>query len=115
MASNQPIAKMIQAVLWLDVLKTQRELCRLIVMISYYRDMWIRPSNIVAPLTHLVSEKRQWEWTEAQQKAFETINKNISKEIIKLTLILLSRLRFILTQVHTQLGTVISQPIAISS
>jgi hypothetical protein len=61
---------MIQAVLALDVPKTRRELCRFKSMINYYRDMWIQQPNVLSPLTHPVSEKQKWEWTEAQQKAF---------------------------------------------
>lgn len=114
----QPVAKKIQAVLALDVPKTRRELRRFIGMINYYRDMWIRRSDVLAPLTHLVSEKRKWEWTETQQQAFENIKQIISKETLLTYPDFTQPFEIHTDASHTQLGAVISQnnrPIAFYS
>jgi RNase H-like domain found in reverse transcriptase len=77
-------------------------------MINYYRDMWIRRSDVLAPLTYLVSEERKWEWKEDQQKAFETIKQIFSKETL-LTYPDCNQPFDIHTDAgHTQLGAVIS-------
>jgi RNase H-like domain found in reverse transcriptase len=88
-------------------------------MVNYYQDMWIRRSDVLAPLAALTSKTTtKWNWTEEHQKAFDTIKKIIAKEV------LLAYPDFndefvIHTDVsHTQLGAVISQkgkPIAFYS
>ena len=87
-------------------------------MINYYRDMWIRRSEILAPLTKLCSKGVKFSWNEEQQKAFELIKKLVSQEV------LLAYPNFNeLFEIHTdasdyQLGAVISQkgkPIAFYS
>jgi Reverse transcriptase (RNA-dependent DNA polymerase) len=57
----QPLTNKVHAILALNVPKTRQELCRFIDMINYYRDMWIRRSDVIAPLSYLVSLKRKWE------------------------------------------------------
>jgi RNase H-like domain found in reverse transcriptase/Integrase zinc binding domain len=107
----------VQAILAIDVTKTRRDLLRFIGMINFYRDMWIRRSDVLAPLTYLVSEKLN-EWIEAHQKAFENIKQITSKETL-LTYPDFNRPFDIHTDAsHTQLGAVISQnkrPIAFYS
>jgi RNase H-like domain found in reverse transcriptase len=87
-------------------------------MVNYYQDMWIRRSDVLAPLAALTSKTTKWNWTEEHQKAFDTMKKIIAKEV------LLAYPDFndefvIHTDVsHTQLGAVISQkgkPIAFYS
>ena len=51
-------------------------------MINYYRDMWIRRSEILAPLTHLTSDKNKWEWTNVHQRSFDLIKKVLSRETL---------------------------------
>jgi hypothetical protein len=78
----QPLAKKVQAILAIDVPKTRCKLRCFIGVIYYYRDMWIRRSDALAPLTYIVSEKRKWEWKEDQQKPVETIKQIRSKETL---------------------------------
>ena len=96
--------------------KNRRALRSFIGMINYYRDMWKKRSELLAPLMSLTSTKSKWDWTVKHQKAFDAI-KNV---ILRKTL--LSYLDFTKPfDVHTnasdlQLGALISQnkkPIAI--
>ncbi len=43
-----------------------KELCRFLGMVQYYRDIWARHSNMLAPLTSLVGECGQTEVSKAK-------------------------------------------------
>jgi hypothetical protein len=51
-------------------------------MVNYYRDMWIRQSNVLAPLAALTSKTTPWKWTEQHNKAFETMKNIVSKDTL---------------------------------
>ena len=57
--------------------KNRRALRSFIGMINYYRDMWKKCSELLAPLTSLTSTKSKWDWTDKHQKAFDAIKKLI--------------------------------------
>ncbi len=78
----QPMPKKVQAILAIQPPKDKRQLRRFIGMINFYRDMWIQRSEILAPLTELTSKTAKWSWTERQEKAFQTIKKVLSKEVL---------------------------------
>jgi hypothetical protein len=52
----KPQPKKVQAILVLNPPKSVKELCRFLVMVQYYRDMWAKRSEMLAPLTDLVGE-----------------------------------------------------------
>ena len=79
----QPLPKKVEAITNLAPPKSVKEVRHFVGMINYYRDMWIRRSEVLAPLTKLCSKKAKFVWTEEQQKAFDTI-KNIIADDIKL-------------------------------
>ena len=96
----------------------KRQLRRFIGMVNYYRDMWIRRSETLAPLTALTSKEAKWKWTKVHQTAFHSKKKLVAREV------LLSYPNFNdIFEIHTdasatQLGAVISQkgnPIAFYS
>ena len=64
----------------IQIPKTRKQLRRFIGMINYYRDMWPRRSDLLAPLTKLKSKTVPWKWTAVEQKAFEDMKKVITKE-----------------------------------
>ena len=64
-------------------------------MVQYYRDLWARCSEMLAPLTSLVGEcghtkvtrakktkKRAWHWDEVHQIAFDNIKATIARDVV---------------------------------
>ena len=51
-------------------------------MVNYYRDAWIRRSDILAPLADLTGSTATWQWTETEQKAFDAIKKVLAREVL---------------------------------
>jgi hypothetical protein len=44
--------------------------------------MWVRRSELLAPLTNMTSEHVKFNWTDEHQKAFENIKKIICREVM---------------------------------
>jgi hypothetical protein len=61
---------------------TRKELRRFIGMVNYYRDMWVRRSELLAPLSSMTSKNVKFNWMDEHQKAFENINKIICRELM---------------------------------
>jgi hypothetical protein len=78
----QPISKKVEAIKNIAAPKTRRELRRFIGIVNYYRDMWIRRSDVLAPLSKLTSNTEKWRWTDVEQKAFETMKRIIARETL---------------------------------
>ena len=51
-------------------------------MVNYYRDSWIRRSDLLAPLATLAGNKSKWEWTEVHQQAFNEIKRIVAREVL---------------------------------
>ena len=113
-----PQPKKVQAMLNIAPPTNQRQLRSFTGLVNYYRDMWIRRSDTLAPLSRLQSKNVKWEWGKPEQAAFDTIKRIIARET------LLAHPDFSKPfEIHTdaskyQLGAVISQnnkPIAFYS
>jgi hypothetical protein len=63
----QPTPKKLQSILQIAEPKTKKVFRRFIGMINYYGDMSIRRSDILTPLTKLVSKTIKWVWADEQQ------------------------------------------------
>eukprot|EP00804_Cyclotella_cryptica_P027451 CCRYP_008864-RA/>CCRYP_008864-RA protein AED:0.29 eAED:0.29 QI:0/0/0/1/1/1/2/245/709 len=81
----KPQPKKVQAILALTPPQNVKQLRRFLGMVQYYRDIWARRSEILAPLTNLVGEcghtkvtranktkKKPWHWDDIHQQAFDT-------------------------------------------
>ena len=105
----QPVKKKVDAIQKIAAPSTKKELRRFIGMVNYYRDMWARRSDILAPLTALTSKEAKWQWTDVEQQAFDRMKRLIGRSA------LLAYPNFNKTFVihtdasHTQLDAVISQ------
>ena len=74
--------------------KSVKELCRFLGMVQYYRDIWARRSEMLAPLSNLVGEcghtkvtkanktkKVPWHWDTIHQQAFDNVKATIAKDV----------------------------------
>eukprot|EP00804_Cyclotella_cryptica_P010143 CCRYP_018482-RA/>CCRYP_018482-RA protein AED:0.46 eAED:0.67 QI:0/0/0/1/0/0/2/0/123 len=48
-------------------------------MVQYYRDIWARRGEILAPLTNLV--EKPWHWDDIHQQAFDTVKATIARDV----------------------------------
>lgn len=85
----KPQTNKIQAILNLAPPKTVKQVRQVLGIIQYYRDLWPRRSEIIAPLTELTSTKgtqknsnKKVEWTNVHQTAFDKMKKEIAKEVL---------------------------------
>ena len=108
-----------------------KELRHFLGMVQYYRDMWAKRREMLAPLSDLVGEcgetkttkknktkKSPWRWDPIHQKAFDNVKATIAKKVV-LAYPDFSKPFEIYTDASTkQLGAVITQdnrPIAFFS
>ncbi len=77
----KPPLKKVQAILALNLPNNFKELQQFLGMVQYYRDMWQKRSEMLAPLTNLVGEygetkttkknktkKKPWRWESIHQQ-----------------------------------------------
>jgi len=76
----KPLSKKVEAINNLAAPKTQKQVRAFIGMVNYYRDMWIRRSETLAPLTALTSKNVKFKWTDVEQKAFDTMKRIMARE-----------------------------------
>ncbi len=80
------------AILALNRTNNVKELQQFLGMVKYYKDMWAKRSEMLAPLTDLVGEceeskatkkngtkKEQWRWEAIHQQAFDNVQATLRK------------------------------------
>eukprot|EP00804_Cyclotella_cryptica_P013535 CCRYP_017229-RA/>CCRYP_017229-RA protein AED:0.35 eAED:0.35 QI:0/0/0/1/0/0/2/0/266 len=90
----KPQPKKLQAIFTLTPPQNVKQLRGFLGMVQYYRDIWGRHSEILAPLTNLVGEcghtkvtranktkKRLWHWDDVHQQAFDTVKATIAGDV----------------------------------
>ena len=77
-----PIPKKVKAIKALAVPKTRKKLRQFIVMINFYRYMWKKLSEVLAPLTALTSKNVKYNWKYERQKFFDAIKRVIGREVL---------------------------------
>ena len=91
----KPQQKKVAAILALKPPTSVKNLRRFLGLIQYYRDLWEKRSEILAPLTDLVGEcgetkttkekgtiKHPWHWSELHQQAFDNCKRIIARDVI---------------------------------
>ncbi len=127
----KPQPKKVQAILALNPPNNVMELRHFLGIVQYYRDMWARRSEMLAPLTDLVEEcgetkttrinktkKKPWQWDSIHQQAFNDVKAAIAKETVLAYLDFLKPFEIYTDASSMQLGAVITQdnrPIAFFS
>eukprot|EP00804_Cyclotella_cryptica_P011676 CCRYP_019691-RA/>CCRYP_019691-RA protein AED:0.35 eAED:0.35 QI:0/0/0/1/0/0/2/0/264 len=120
----KPQPKKVQAILALVPPQNVKQHHRFLGMVQYYRDIWARQSEILAPLTNLVGEcghtkvtranktkKRQWHWDNIHQQAFDTAKATIACNVTLAYPDYLQGFEIYRDRSKFQLGTVITQNI----
>ena len=92
----KPQPKKVQSILALTPPTSVKELRRFLGMVQYYRDLWAKRSELLAPLTSLVGEcgstkdpktkkkrapRKPWHWDPVHQQAFDDVKAAIAKEV----------------------------------
>jgi hypothetical protein len=124
----QPQSKKVQV---LNPPNNVKELRHFLGMVQYYRDMWARRSEMLAPLIDLVGEcgetkttrmhktkKKPWQWDPIHQQAFDNVKAAIAKETVLAYPDFLKPFEIYTDISSMQLGAVITQdnrPIAFFS
>jgi hypothetical protein len=127
----KPQPKKVKMILVLNPPNNVKELRHFLGMVQYYRDMWAKRSEMLAPLTYLVGEcretkttrmnktkKKPWWWDPIHQQAFDDVRAAIAKETVLAYPDFLKPFEIYMNASSTQLGAVITQdnrPIALSS
>ncbi len=88
----KPQSKKVQAIVTIQPPTNVKQFRQFLGMVQYYRDLWARQSEMLAPLTSLVGECSQtkvtrakgtkrvpWHWDEVHQKAFDHVKATICK------------------------------------
>ena len=113
-----PIPNKVEAIRKIATPRTIRDVRKFVGMVNFYRDMWVRRSDILTPLTKLCSKNATFSWGSEQQKAFNDMKKILSREVLLAYPDFDKEFVIHTDASHTQLGAVISQdgkPIAFYS
>ena len=61
---------------------TRKQLRRFIGLVNFYRDMWQKRSELLAPLTDLTSKNVPFKWTDMHQDAFKEVKCSICENVM---------------------------------
>eukprot|EP00804_Cyclotella_cryptica_P008089 CCRYP_004582-RA/>CCRYP_004582-RA protein AED:0.31 eAED:0.25 QI:0/0/0/1/0/0/2/0/310 len=80
----KPQQKKVQAILAISLPKNVKDLRKFLGMVQYYRDLWARRSEVLAPLTSLVANKTKTSMVlgHGASKAFDDVKTSIAKDVV---------------------------------
>ena len=91
----KPQEEKVKAILAIEPPKSVKQLRTFLGMVQYYRDLWVKRSHLLAPLTDLISDcghtkttrkrgtkKRPWYWTQKHQDAFEKVKETLARDVM---------------------------------
>ena len=76
-----PIPKKVKAIQALAVPKTRKQLRQFIGMINFYRDMWLKRSELLAPLPALTPKNVKYNLKDEHQNCYDAIKRVIGREV----------------------------------
>jgi hypothetical protein len=89
--------------------KTQKEVRRFVGLVNFYRDLYPRRAEVLAPLTSLCGKNTKFEWRKEHQEAFSKM-KNVFEKETMLTYLDFTQPFIVHTDASSkQIGGVISQ------
>ena len=87
--------KKVEAILALTPPQNVKQLHRFLGMVQYYRDLWVRQSEMLSSLTNLIrvcihtkiawaikTKHKSWHWDDMHQTAFENIKTSIATDVV---------------------------------
>ena len=77
-----PIPNKVEEIQSLTVPKTRKQLRHFIGIINFYRDVWQKRSELLAPSTALTSKNVKYDWKDEHQKCFDAIKRVIGCEVL---------------------------------
>ena len=60
----------------------QKQVCSLICLVNYYRDVWEKCSHLLKSLTALTSKKVKFKWTFAAQNTFDETKQIVNHDTL---------------------------------
>ena len=60
----------------------RKEVRKFISVINYYRNIWLRRSQTLAPLTKITTIKQTFKWTQVKQDAFNKTNRIVAGDTL---------------------------------
>ena len=78
-------------------------------LVNYYQDSWIHRSDTLAPLTRLASNQVAWNWTDAEQVAFDRVKRIVAREVLLAYPDFSQKIEIYTNISECQLGAVITQ------
>ena len=78
----QPNANKVEAILAIKTPQTRKQLRGFIGMVNFYRDMWPRRSELLAPLSAMTSSNIKFEWTKEHEESFSKMKKIMARETL---------------------------------
>ena len=91
----KPQPEKVSAILVIQPPTNVKGLRKFLGMVQYYRDLWEKRSDMLAPLMDLVGEcghtkttkqkgtkKRPWYWSDTHQKAFNAIKAALARDVL---------------------------------
>jgi hypothetical protein len=105
----QPQQNKIKALLKIAAPTNKTQLRSFIGMVNYYRDAWIRRSDVLAPLAKLCGKNSKWGWTDAHQNSFDTMKRILARDVLLAYPDFSKKFEIFTDASDKQLGAVITQ------
>ena len=97
----RPINAKVKAIVIMSTHNNKKGICKFIILIHYYQDMWYRRYHMIQPLAKWMSENFIFRSTSTEQEAFDEIKQIVERFFLYNYQILIMFLVFIPMQENT--------------